>query len=221
MLDDTLKSQLKGYLENLRQPIELVASLDGEKASREMESLLADIAQLSDKVTWRKADGDEIDARVPSFTILREGEPTGARFAGIPLGHEFTSLVLALLHSGGHPPKVEDAVLDQVKTLVGEFHFETYFSLSCQNCPDVVQALNIMAVFNPNVTHTAIDGALFKAEVDERQVMAVPSVYLNGEPFAQGLQELEQILAKLDTNAGARMAEAIAETRLFFTPPQS
>ncbi len=211
MLDDTLKSQLKGYLENLRQPIELVASLDGEKASREMESLLADIAQLSDKVSWRKADGDETDARVPSFTILRDGEETGARFAGIPLGHEFTSLVLALLHSGGHPPKVEDAVLDQVKALNGDFHFETYFSLSCQNCPDVVQALNIMAVFNPNVTHTAIDGSLFKAEVDERQVMAVPSVYLNGEPFAQGRQELEQILAKLDTNAGARIAEALAE----------
>jgi alkyl hydroperoxide reductase subunit F len=210
MLDDTLKTQLKGYLENLRQPIELVATLDDGKPSRDMESLLGDIAALSDMVTWRLADGPEIDGRAPSFAILRDGNETGVRFAGIPTGHEFTSLVLALLHSGGHPPKVDAEVLDQVKTLQGEFRFETYFSLSCQNCPDVVQALNILAVFNPNVTHVAIDGALFKNEVDERQVMAVPSVYLNGEPFAQGRQELEQILAKIDTGANDRMAEVIA-----------
>ena len=211
MLDDTLKTQLKAYLENLRLPIELVASLDDQKSSQDMESLLSDIAHLSDKVSWRKAEGEEINSRTPSFAILRKGEETGIRFAGIPTGHEFTSLVLALLHSGGHPPKVDTEVLDQIAALPGEFRFETYFSLSCQNCPDVVQALNIMAVFNPNVTHVAIDGALFKEEVDERQVMAVPSVYLNGEPFAQGRQELEQILAKLDTGASDRMAEAIAK----------
>ncbi|MEQ8504862.1 MAG: alkyl hydroperoxide reductase subunit F [Rhodospirillales bacterium] len=211
MLDDTLKAQLKGYLENLRTPIELVATLGDGKSSADMASLLSDIAQLSDKVTWRQAEASERDSRAPSFTILRKDEETGVRFAGIPTGHEFTSLVLALLHSGGHPPKVDTDVLDQIAALPGEFQFETYFSLSCQNCPDVVQALNIMAVFNPNITHVAIDGALFKDEVEERQVMAVPSVYLNGAPFAQGRQELEQILAKIDTGAGDRMAEAIAE----------
>ncbi len=209
MLDETLKTQLKGYLENLRAPIELVATLNGAKASQDLESLLGDIAALSDKVSWRRAEGAEVDARVPSFTILRDGRETGARFAGIPLGHEFTSLVLALLHSGGHPPKIAPDVLNQVKDLKGEFRFETYFSLSCQNCPDVVQALNVMAVFNPNVSHVAIDGGLFQDEVTARQVMAVPSVYLNGEPFAQGRMELEQILAKLDTGAADRAAEAI------------
>ncbi len=215
MLDDTLKTQLKSYLGNLRAPIELVASLGEGKASQDMQALLVDIAGLSDKVSWRAAEGAEQDARVPSFAILRDGQETGARFAGIPLGHEFTSLVLALLHSGGHPPKVDAEVLEQIKNLPGEFHFETYFSLSCQNCPDVVQALNIMSVFNPNITHVAIDGALFKDEVDSRQVMAVPSVYLNGEPFAQGRMELEEILSKIDTGASARMAEAIAAKDAF------
>ena len=208
MLDDTLKTQLKGYLENLRAPIELVAALDDGKTSEDMAALLGDIAGLSDKVSWRLAE-DTAGVRVPSFAILRDGAETGVRFAGIPLGHEFTSLVLALLHSGGHPPKVSAEILDQVKRLSGEFHFETYFSLSCQNCPDVVQALNIMAVFNPNISHVAIDGALFKEEVEARQIMAVPSVYLNGEPFAQGRMELEQILVKVDTGAADRMAETI------------
>ena len=208
MLDSNLKSQLKSYLERLTRPVVIVASPNDTPKSAEMMELLAEIAELSDKIAVQ-ADGAA--ERRPSFALTSPGHDISLSFAGLPMGHEFTSLVLALLHSGGHPPKVEDAVLDQVKALDGDFHFETYFSLSCQNCPDVVQALNIMAVFNPNVTHTAIDGSLFKAEVDERQVMAVPSVYLNGEPFAQGRQELEQILAKLDTNAGARMAEAIAE----------
>jgi len=209
MLDNDLKSQLKGYLEHLRRPIELVATLDGGKPSQDLETLLADIAGLSDKVSWRKAAETERNSRVPSFAIATDGAETGIRFAGIPLGHEFTSLVLALLHSGGHPPKVSPEVLDQVRSLPGEFRFETYYSLSCQNCPDVVQALNIMSVFNPNIRHVAIDGALFKDEVATRQVMAVPSVYLNGEPFAQGRMELERILAKLDTGAGDRAAEAI------------
>ena len=131
------------------------------------------------------------------------------RFAGLPLGHEFTSLVLALLHVGGHPPKVADDVLAQVDGLTGRLHFETYFSQSCQNCPDVVQALNLMAARNPNVTHVAIDGALFQSEVDERQVMAVPTVYLNGQRLAQGRMELEELLAKIDSGAAERRAREL------------
>ena len=206
MLNDNLKQQLKAYLQNITQPIELVASLGEDAKSAEMNTLLEDIASLSDKVSVVRKDDDK---RKPSFMIRRVGTDIGVRFAGIPMGHEFTSLVLALLQVGGHPSKAAQDVIEQVKALDGDFEFETYFSLSCQNCPDVVQALNLMAVLNPRIKHTAIDGALFKGEVDERKVMAVPTVFLNGEPFASGRMELEQIVAKIDTGAQARVAEKI------------
>ena len=207
MLDATLKSQLQGYLQNVTQPVELVASLgDGPKAA-EMGELLEDIVSVSaGKVTLR-TDGD--DARKPSFEIHRAGTDVAVTFAGLPMGHEFTSLVLALLHVGGHPPKVDAEAIEQVKALEGDFVFETYFSLSCQNCPDVVQALNTMAALNPRIRHTAIDGALFQEEVAARQIMAVPTIMLNGQPFGQGRMTLEQVLAKLDTGAAARDAAKI------------
>uniref|UniRef100_B0T553 Thioredoxin reductase n=1 Tax=Caulobacter sp. (strain K31) TaxID=366602 RepID=B0T553_CAUSK len=206
MLDDGLKTQLKAYLQNLRQPIELVASLGEGAGSKDMLALLEDVAATSDKVGLSLA-GD--DARKPSFAITRASGDAKVRFAGLPLGHEFTSLVLALLHVGGHPPKFDAEVLDQVRALEGEFRFETYFSQTCQNCPDVVQALNTMAALNPNISHVAIDGALFQQEVEDRQIMAVPTILLNGQPFGQGRMSLEQILAKLDTGATAREAEKI------------
>lgn len=206
MLEDSLKAQLKGYLVNIRQPVELVASLDDGAKSQEMRALLQDIVAQSDKVVLIE-DGD--DARKPSFAIKRAGTDVSVRFAGLPMGHEFTSLVLSLLWVGGHPPKVEPEVIDQIKALEGDYLFETYFSLSCQNCPDVVQALNLMSVVNPRIKHVAIDGALFQAEVDARKVMAVPTVLLNGEPFAQGRMSLEQILAKIDTGATARAADRL------------
>ncbi|GAA0749130.1 alkyl hydroperoxide reductase subunit F [Sphingomonas sp. ABOLD] len=207
MLDATLTQQLKGYLVNIREPIELVASLGDDAKSRELGELLAAIAALSDKIDLVHAD----DRRKPSFMIRRKGAELGVRFAGIPMGHEFTSLVLALLQVGGHPSKAAQELIEQVRNIKGEFSFETYFSLSCQNCPDVVQALNLMAVLNPNIRHTAIDGALFKEEVEGRKVMAVPTVYLNGEPFASGRMDLEQIVAKIDTGAEARAAEKIKQ----------
>jgi alkyl hydroperoxide reductase subunit F len=206
MLDANLKTQLKTYLERLVLPIELAASLDDGEKSRELAALLEEIAALSDRITVVRRDDD---ARRPSFAINRVGSDVSLRFAGIPLGHEFTSLVLALLQVGGYPPKVEPALIEQVRQLEGDFRFETYFSLSCQNCPDVVQALNLMSVVNPRIRHVAIDGALFQDEVEARQVMAVPSVYLNGQPFGQGRMDLAQILAKLDTGAAARDAERI------------
>jgi len=208
MLDAKLKTQLKAYLERVTKPIEIVASLDEGKASADLKGLLDDIVSLTDKITVveRRDDGE----RKPSFLITNPGVDTGVRFAGIPLGHEFTSLVLALLQVGGHPSKAAQDTIEQVKNLQGDFHFETYFSLSCQNCPDVVQALNLMAVLNPNIKHTAIDGALFQDEVNTRQVMAVPTVFLNGTSFGQGRMELEEILAKVDTGAVAREAEKIA-----------
>ena len=206
MLDTNLKTQLKAYLEKVTQPFEIVASLDDGEKSRELLSLLQDIAGLSDKITL-KTNGD--DARKPSFSLNRIGGNISLRFAGIPMGHEFTSLVLALLQVGGHPSKTAPEVIEQIKALDGDYRFETYFSLSCQNCPDVVQALNLMAVLNPNIQHVAIDGALFQDEVEARQIMSVPSIYLNGELFTQGRMSEEEILAKLDTGSSARDAEKL------------
>src|SRR5690554_2698381 len=162
---------------------------------------------MSDKITLR-TDGD--DARKPSFSLNRINGEISLRFAGIPMGHEFTSLVLALLQVGGHPSKAAEETLEQIRSLEGEYLFETYYSLSCQNCPDVVQALNLMAVLNPNIRHVAIDGALFQDEVEAREIMSVPTVFLNGEVFDQGRMSLEQIVAKIDTGAEAREAGKIA-----------
>ncbi|CCB68061.1 MULTISPECIES: alkyl hydroperoxide reductase subunit F [unclassified Hyphomicrobium] len=207
MLDDALKSQLKGYLEKVVRPIEIRAAVDASAKSIEMVSLLTDITNLSDKITL--VEEQNSPDRTPSFALTTPGQEISLRFAGIPLGHEFTSLVLALLQVGGHPPRVEQAVIDQIRALDGDFSFETYFSLSCQNCPDVVQALNLMAVLNPRIKHVAIDGGVFPEEVEARQIMSVPTVYLNGDVFGQGRMDAEQILAKLDTGAAARSAEKI------------
>ncbi|MBB3980495.1 alkyl hydroperoxide reductase subunit F [Sphingobium fontiphilum] len=212
MLEANLKEQLKGYLANVTQPVELVASLDDSPKSAELNALLDDIASLSDKVSVVRKDDDK---RKPSFMIRRAGTDIGVRFAGIPMGHEFTSLVLALLQVGGHPSKAAPELIQQIRDLDGDFAFETYFSLSCQNCPDVVQALNLMSVLNPRVSHVAIDGALFKDEVDARKVMAVPTIFLNGEPFGQGRMELEQIVAKIDSGAEAKAAAKIAKKEAF------
>ncbi|SDT12754.1 alkyl hydroperoxide reductase subunit F [Pseudomonas asplenii] len=206
MLDANLKAQLKSYLERVTQPIEIVASLDDGAKSREMLELLQEVASLSSHITLQD---DGTDVRKPSFSLNRPGADISLRFAGIPMGHEFTSLVLALLQVGGHPSKASVEVIEQIRSLKGEFNFETYFSLSCQNCPDVVQALNLMAVLNPNIRHVAIDGALFQDEVTERKIMAVPSLYLNGENFGQGRMGLEEILAKLDTGASEKQAEKL------------
>lgn len=207
MLDDTLKTQLQTYLEHLRTPIELTAYLDERATSRDLEALLRDIATLSDKITLRQ--GESRGERIPSFAIGRVGEAPRIRFAGLPLGHEFTSLVLALLHTGGHPPRTEESTLEQIRHLQGEFRFETVISLSCHNCPDVVQALNLLAAQNPHIEHVMIDGALFPEEMQQRQIMAVPSIFLNGQPFAQGRMELAEILSKIDHDAPQRAAQKL------------
>ncbi len=206
MLDTDIKQQLQAYLGRLQRPIEIVATLDASDKAQEMGELINDIAALSDKVSVR-SDGN---ARlVPSFAIGRPGEAARIEFAGIPMGHEFTSLVLALLQTGGHPPKVEPEVIEQIKALEGEFKFETFISLSCHNCPDVVQALNLIAVLNPGASSVMIDGAMFQDEVNSRKIMAVPTVFLNGEPFGQGRMTIEEIVAKLDVGAETRDAERI------------
>ena len=215
MLDATLTATLKTYLERVTFPIELEASLDDGAVSGQTRELLAEIAALSDKITVTAGD----DARKPSFAIKRvdSDNPSeiSVRFAGVPLGHEFTSLVLALLQVGGVAPKVSDEVADAVRNLPGEHHFETYMSLTCQNCPDVVQALNAMSVLNPRITHVAIEGGAFQDEIAERKVLAVPTVYRNGELFGQGRMTLEEIVRKLDSGAEAREAARLAEMEPF------
>ena len=213
MLDDQLKSQLATYLERVTQPFELVASLDESETSAQMRELLTTIQSLrSDKISLR-LDGQ--DARRPSFTLQRVGTQTSLRFAGLPLGHEFTSLVLALLWTGGHPPKIEPELIEQAQALQGDYQFEVYMSLSCHNCPDVVQALSLMAIVNPRVRTTVIEGGAFEQEVKEREIMAVPMVYLNGQVFGAGRMELAQILAKLDTGAAAREAAKLSAKEAF------
>ncbi|MCE7031069.1 alkyl hydroperoxide reductase subunit F [Lysobacter sp. GX 14042] len=211
MLDENLKAQLTAYMEKLTQPIELVASLDDSDKARELDALLDQIASTSERITRR--DGD--DARRPSFRIVRAGTDVSVGFAGIPMGHEFTSLVLALLQVGGHPVKVDGELANQVRDLEGEFVFETYMSLSCQSCPDTVQALNAMSVLNSNISHVAIDGALFQDEVEAREVMSVPTIFLNGKPFGQGRMTVEELVAKLDSGAAEREAGKIANKDAF------
>ncbi|ASR43711.1 alkyl hydroperoxide reductase subunit F [Xanthomonas citri pv. mangiferaeindicae] len=212
MLEADLKAQLKGYLARAVRPIHIVASLDDGPKSAELRSLLDDLAEASDRITI-DLDGD--DARRPSFALTSPGHDISLRFAGLPMGHEFTSLVLALLQVGGHPSKAAQETLEQVAALEGDYLFETYYSLSCQNCPDVVQALNLAAVLNPRIRHVAIDGALFQDEVEAREIMSVPTVFLNGEKFDQGRMTLEQIVAKLDTGAAKREAAKIADKAPF------
>ncbi len=203
MLDTALKTQLQAYLQNLRAPIRLIASLDNSSGAAEMRELLQEIAELSEKVDF---DDSGTDARRPSFVIAKEGETRGVRFAAIPMGHEFTSLVLALLWTGGHPPKVEAEVLEQIKALDDDYKFEVYMSLSCHNCPDVVQAATLMAIYNPKIQTTVVDGGLFQDEVNERQVMAVPMVFMNDALFASGRMTLEEMMGKLDTRSDEREA---------------
>jgi alkyl hydroperoxide reductase subunit F len=208
MLDADLKTQLKSYLDRITHPIALVASVDDSDASREMVALLGDVAEQSERVTLVKSDRVDPGQRAPSFRIERSGTDIGVRFAALPTGHEFTSLVLALLQVGGYPPKIEADLARRIRALEGEFRFETYMSLTCQNCPDVVQALNAMSVLNPRIRHVAIDGALYQDEVDRLGILSVPSVYLNGEPFGQGRMGVEEILAKLDRGP---VADEVAE----------
>ena len=209
MLDTNILAQLKKLIgDNLTENVELRARLDDGDKSGQIRDLLEQLAGLSDRITI--VEDSDTGARTPSFAIARPGTEISVRFAALPMGHEFNSLVLALLQVGGHPSKTAQDVIEQIRNLDGEHHFETFMSLSCQNCPDVVQALNLMSVINPNIHHTAIDGALFQDEVSDRQVLAVPTVFKDGHLFGQGRMSLTEIVNKLDSGAGEREAERIS-----------
>lgn len=183
----------------MENDILLKVSAGDDNVSKDMLALVDELATMSSKITVEKVELE----RTPSFSVNRTDEDTGVVFAGIPLGHEFTSLVLALLQVSGRAPKIEQKLIDQIKNIQGEYHFESYISLSCHNCPDVVQALNVMSVLNSSITHTMIDGAAFKEEVESKDIMAVPTVYLNGESFGSGRMTLEEILAKMGNGPDA------------------
>ncbi|MGX5446710.1 alkyl hydroperoxide reductase subunit F [Bacillus thuringiensis] len=199
ILDADIKTQLSQYLQLMENDILLKVSAGDDNVSKDMLALVDELATMSSKITVEKVELE----RTPSFSVNRPGEDTGVVFAGIPLGHEFTSLVLALLQVSGRAPKIEQKLIDQIKNIQGEYHFESYISLSCHNCPDVVQALNVMSVLNSSITHTMIDGAAFKEEVESKDIMAVPTVYLNGESFGSGRMTLEEILAKMGNGPDA------------------
>ncbi|MED2942376.1 alkyl hydroperoxide reductase subunit F [Bacillus swezeyi] len=199
VLEANIKAQLNQYMQMIENDIVLKISTGDDSVSKDMLALVEELASMSSKITVEKAQLD----RTPSFSVNRAGEETGVTFAGVPLGHEFTSLVLALLQVSGRPPKVDQKIIDQIKNISGEYRFESYISLTCHNCPDVVQALNMMSVLNPNITHTMIDGAAYKSEVESKNIMAVPTVYLNGEPFGSGRMTLEEILAKMGSGTDA------------------
>jgi alkyl hydroperoxide reductase subunit F len=215
MLDANIKQQLTTYLQMLRHPIELIASLDNSEGSAQIKVLLDEIKECSTLVSVR-FDGEH--TLRPSFAVAKTGENGRVRFAGLPLGHEFTSLLLALLHVGGHPPKLEAEVIEQIKSLTapeGGVQFETYISLTCHNCPDVVQAFNTIAALNPNFSHTMIDGALFQERVESLQILAVPAVFQGQTNIGNGRMSLEEILAKLDTQGAAREAEKLSQKEEF------
>ena len=199
ILDADIKAQLAQYLQMMEGDVLLKVSAGSDDVSKDMLALVDELATMSSQIKVEKTQLQ----RTPSFSVNRVGEDTGVIFAGIPLGHEFTSLVLALLQVSGRAPKVDQSLIDQIKNIKGEYNFESYISLSCHNCPDVVQALNLMSILNPSIKHTMIDGAAFKEEVESKDIMAVPSVYLNGEFLASGRMTLEEILAKMGNGPDA------------------
>lgn len=196
ILDADIRSQLSQYLQLMEGPVLLKVSTASDSISNDMVALANELASMSPFIKVEKVQLE----RTPSFSVNKPDYDPGITFAGIPLGHEFTSLVLALLQVSGRAPKVEEKVIDRIKNIKGQYNFETYVSLSCHNCPDVVQALNLMAILNPGITHTMIDGAAFKEEVESKNILAVPTVYLNGEAFGSGRMTLEEILNKIDNS---------------------
>lgn len=212
-LEQNIKNQLQTYLTKIETEVEIIYFKNNSDKSSEMMDLLNEVNSMTDKIKLK--EGQELGHRTPAFQINRPAEKTGITFAGVPMGHEFTSFVLALLQVGGYPLKIEDALIDQIKSIQGKFKFETYISLGCHNCPDVVQALNVMALLNPNIEHTMIDGGVYQEEVNEKKIMSVPTIFLNDEEFAQGRMELEEIVRKIDSRSDQIAKEKLSNKEEF------
>ena len=212
ILDNNIKTQLQSHFSAIKDPVELVIALDDSDKSQEVKALANDLLGLSEHFLIRE---DDTIARKPLLSVRSPLRDTEINFAGVPMGHEFTSLILALLHTGGLATKASELEVGQIKALTQPLNFEVYISLSCQTCPAVVQALNTIAALNKNATVTMIDGALFQSEVSERNILAVPSVYLNGELFSQGALTLTDIINKLDSGAAEKQAELLSQKDAF------
>ncbi len=205
MLDQAIRDQLTPYLDLLESDIIFTTSLGDDDNSKKMRDFIDQLSSLSPRFSVREAKL----SRTPSFRIDRKDLNSGIVFAGIPLGHELTSLVLALLQVSGRAPKIDDALKARILSIKDTYHFETYISLSCHICPDIVQALNIISVLNPNITHETIDGAFFRDEIESREIMAVPTVYRNGAEWIAGRSSLEEIVDLLTegTDSGFVVSE--------------
>ncbi len=199
MLDANILEQVKGVLTNLQSDItfKVMRNSDDENSTR-FSSFIDEIASCSSHLNVEYCDGTDF-----RFNVLHNGQDTGISFRGIPNGHEFSSLLLAVLNADGQGKNMPDeAIAHRIKALRGKVQLQTYVSLTCTNCPDVVQALNVMSLINPNVSNETIDGALYQAEVTRLNIQGVPSVYVNGEPFHVGRGDLGTLLEKLEDKVG-------------------
>lgn len=209
MLDANIQNQLKQTFVSLQRAVQLRINSDSSAKSQELLTLAKELAGLNELINLEENNVDS--ARKPLMQVSDKAGAIQIGFAGVPMGHEFTSLILAVLHTGGHPLKIDNELIEQIRSLDGDYEFETYISLSCQNCPDVVQALNTLAAINPNISHVMIDGSVFQTEVDERKIMAVPTVFLNGQQFAQGRIALADILSRIDSGAAKKQLAKLNE----------
>ncbi|ADJ59378.1 MAG: alkyl hydroperoxide reductase subunit F [Lactococcus cremoris] len=203
ILDENLRSQLLPYMDLLENPIILKVDADDSENGQKINEFTDELASLSDLISKEKTNLNH----KPAFSIEREGV-SGLVFSGLPLGHELNSLVLALVQVSGRPPRIEQELIEQIKAIKTSLHFDTYVSLTCHNCPDVVQALNTMTILNPNISHTMIEGGMFQAEVEAKGIMAVPAVFKNGEEFHSGRASLEELLEKI---TGPESSDSFAE----------
>ena len=197
MLTKEILQALKSYAESMQKNVTFVVQTGEHSKRAELVSFLSDIAGVSDKLNVEERDTQGQLRSAISFLLEADGQDTGIRFSGIPGGHEFNSLILAILHASGTELKVDDSVKSIVKAVKDELNFEVFISLSCHNCPEVVQALNQFALLNDNITSEMIDGGLYQNLISERDIQGVPSVYLNGELFANGKVDAASLIDKL------------------------
>ena len=195
MLDQNLLDAVKSYSERMTRPITFVLGAGEHEQRAELLDFLTKIAGTSDKIVLAQT----VDASLSpmSFKIVTQGQDTGIVFSGIPGGHEFTSLILAILQAGGSEIKLDSSIQAMIKHIQQPLKFETFVSLSCHNCPEVVQALNQFALLNDNISHEMIDGGVFQDLINARNIQVVPAVFLNGKPFANGKIDTAKLLEKL------------------------
>lgn len=207
-LDAQIKGQLAQYLQLLESDVVFQVQLGQDESSQKVRDFLKEIAAMSDRISIVPTNL----SRTPSFKIAKVGQESGVEFAGLPLGHEFTSFVMALLQVSGRPPKIEDELVERIQGIQKSLHFETYVSLSCHNCPDVVQAFNIMAVLNPNISHTMVEGGMFQEEVEAKKIMSVPAVFHEGQLFHSGRATIDELVEMV---AGPIGQEAFEDKGVF------